>query len=184
MEETWKDIPSYEGMYQASSLGRIKSLERISLCAMPNGGIAHRRIKEKILKPYVIKSGYQVVSLSKEGKIKDFLVHRLIAQTFISNPNNKIWINHKNGIKKDNMINNLEWCNPSENIIHAYNNHLMKKGSEHKDAKVVLMIKDNKIIKEFGSLHLAAEFVNVHNASISSACIHQHKCAGYNWRYK
>ena len=107
MEEIWKDIPEYEGLYQVSNLGNIKSLEKSK---------GWCKIKEKTLKLRIDKDGYYRVILSKNSKPKMFLVHRLVAQAFIPNPNNLPEINHKNEIKTDNRVENLEWCTQLYNL--------------------------------------------------------------------
>lgn len=112
MKEIWKDIKGYEGLYKISNLGKIKSLSR------PRN--KYQFIEEHILKTRLTHRGYELVSLSKDGKLKSFYVHRLVAQTFIENPEKKSCVNHINGIKIDNQVNNLEWCSYSENMNHAY----------------------------------------------------------------
>jgi len=101
-EEIWKDVPGYEGYYQASSLGRIKSLYQG---------------KNTILTFSDVR-GYKKLTLIKNTSKQYFRVHRLIGLTFIDNPLNKEHINHINGIKDDNRVNNLEWCTPKENMEH------------------------------------------------------------------
>ena len=102
--EIWKDIPNYEGLYQVSNLGNIKSLFRY----------------KKILKPIKNTLGYLKVSLYKNKKIKVFSIHRLVAETFIPNPNNLPEINHKDGNKGNNNVENLEWCTRQQNILHRF----------------------------------------------------------------
>jgi hypothetical protein len=98
--EIWRDIPGYEGRYQASNLGRIRSQQR------------------GLLKPFINHNGYMVAPLTKEGEKVRTGAHRLVAQAFIPNPENKEQINHKNGIKTDNRVENLEWVTCSENNLH------------------------------------------------------------------
>jgi hypothetical protein len=111
--EAWKDIIGFEGLYQISSLGRIKSCERL---ARARHGMI--RIKEKILKLSVVK-GYPYITLLKNGKRVGFSIHRLIATAFIERIEGKTHVNHINGIKSDNRIENLEWCTHAENMRHA-----------------------------------------------------------------
>ena len=109
--EIWKDIKEFEGLYQVSNLGNIKSLN-------------YRGTKtEKLLKLVPNKIGYINVQLCKNGKPKPYYVHRLVATHFINNEENKNEVNHINMIKTDNRVKNLEWCTKSENIIHSVNNN-------------------------------------------------------------
>jgi hypothetical protein len=115
MEEIWKNIPNYEEYYQASNMGRIKSISR----KFTNAITTYIK-KEKILKPYVDRAGYYHIDL----RSKSFSVHRIILLTFIGY--SELQCNHKNGIKKDNRLENLEYCTCSENLYHAYKNGLKK----------------------------------------------------------
>lgn len=113
-KEIWKDIPGYEGIYQASNLGKIKSIER--WIEREDGYKNH--ILERIVKQHITRSdyGYYRVGLHKNGASKTFLVHRLIAATFLPNPDNYPQVNHKNEIITDNRVENLEWCSADYNV--------------------------------------------------------------------
>ena len=108
--EIWLPIKGYEGLYEISNLGRVKSLPKVRGRAVTG---------EKILKSHVV-NGYEMVMLCRNYKTFNASVHRLVARAFIPNPKNKPHINHIDGNKANNSIENLEWCTPSENMIHAY----------------------------------------------------------------
>ena len=115
MNEIWKDIHGYEGLYQVSNTGKVKSLEKTQI--FPNGGKFVR--KEKILRTNKTHNGYLNVRLYKDKHVKGFGVHRLVAQEFIENKNNLPQVNHINCNKTDNRVENLEWCDASYNQLHA-----------------------------------------------------------------
>lgn len=131
-QEIWKPIPGFEGRYSASSFGRI---------------ISHRYNSEKIIKPLLHKTGYIYMSIWKQGKIKPTKVHQLIAKTFLPNPENKNYVNHKNGIKTDNRIKNLEWVTSSENFCHALKNKLVIPAKGEKCGMATLTEKEVSEIK-------------------------------------
>lgn len=147
MEEIFKDIEGYEGLYQISNLGRVKSLCRV--VTTTDGRI--RTLKEKILSLGLNTYGYNYLGLCKGGKRKFITIHRLVADTFIPNPDNKPQVNHINGIKTDNTIDNLEWTTAKENMRHAVNSKLKisSKGTEHGMSKLtekeVLEIRESNL---------------------------------------
>ena len=113
-QEQWRPIEEYEGLYEVSNMGRVKSLERIDK--------NNHLVKGKILKPVMMKNGYLRVDLSKEGKHKMFSVHRLVGMTFIPNPEGLPQINHIDEDKTNNRVDNLEWCDCKYNINYGAHN--------------------------------------------------------------
>lgn len=145
--EEWRDIEGYEGIYQISDCGRVKSLERM----VPWGkGIRH--IKERYLRPDIKKNGYLFYHLHPgDGTENSEYAHRLVAQAFITNPFHKKDVNHIDGNKLNNCVDNLEWATRSENQIHAYN--VLKRTREHPIGW------DNKLAKHIVQLNLDGSFV-------------------------
>lgn len=179
MKELWKDIKGYEGLYMISNKGRVKSLEKV----VGSGYIQ----KERYLKESICVNGYAYYSLSKQSKTKKFKTHRLIAIHFIPNPNKKEQINHIDGNKLNNSINNLEWCTQSENMKHCYEIGLQKpkKGSKNKLSKKVHQYDFNgKLINVFGSGREAMRITGIQQTNISACCLGKVKSAGgYVWAY-
>lgn len=126
----WKDIPGYEGLYQISRRGQVKSLGR--KITDNRGRITERKDIIKINQ--VDMRGYYRIQLKKDGILKNFRIHRLIALAFIPNPGKKKCINHKDANKKNNRISNLEWCTHKENIRHAFTNKLVYRARGEKCA--------------------------------------------------
>lgn len=138
--ETWKDIKDYEGFYQVSNLGNVKSLKR---------NTAH----ERILKPKVDKGGYLCVNLTKNGIVKTYKIHRLVGLTFIPNPKNKYSINHINGNKTDNRVENLEWATYKEQVVHAVKMGLWKWSDERKNGLRDTLKKRGKLVTKHKNVH-------------------------------
>ena len=115
-KEVWKDIKGYEGYYQVSNLGRVRSLDRtVRVCG---GGI--RKVKGRLLIPQLSGRGYFAVALWKNNKEKSATVHRLVINSFVPKTEGKEGVNHRDGNKQNNYLENLERCSQSENCSHAY----------------------------------------------------------------
>ena len=175
MEEIWKDVKGYEGLYQVSNFGNVKSL-----------------IRNKILKLSYSHNGYRLVSLRR----KTFRVHRLVAEAFISNPNNFSWVNHKDENKENNCVDNLEWCSASYNINYGDRNNKVakkvsiwrkKKGSDYSPRerkRVAQYTLGDKFVKEFRSINEAGIETNSSIGTIYKCCVGTSKtCNGYKWKF-
>ena len=183
--EVWKPIKDFEN-YEVSNLGRVRNtIFKNNICEKP---------KIKILKQCLQNSGYLKTTIRKNKKQYNKTIHRLVAETFIPNPNNLPCINHKDGNKHNNCVDNLEWCTYSYNNKEAYRMGLKKPyqtgkyGADSLKAIKVLMIdkNTNEILKEFGSLIDAAHYVGKNKSChIVNCCKGKLKTAhGYKWQYK
>jgi hypothetical protein len=165
-KEIWKDIVGYEGLYQVSNLGRIKSFARTWICGDRN---SKKNKPETISKLHHNKQKYLQVWLCKNGEPKNFRVHRLVAQAFIPNPQNKKTINHINGVKDDNRVENLEWLTIQENLNHALINNLrvFAKGEKHGNSVLTKekVLEIRKMQGSFTKMDIAKKF-NVSHKTI------------------
>lgn len=143
-KEIWKDIKDYEGLYQVSNLGRVKRLDNKS-------GAIYR--KEHLLKPF-IRDRYESVRLSKNGSVKNYNVHRLVAEAFISNPYDCDIVNHIDADKSNNVVTNLEWCTQSYNC-----NHAVKNGIASKQYSVLITNLNDGSKLNFKSTSLASKYL-------------------------
>lgn len=182
MKEIWKDIKGYEGLYQVSNLGEIRSLDHTTIIRDDKKNrVYERRKKGRILKPFSSKRGYLKVTLTKNKKTKDVKIHRIVATTFLDNPLNKRDINHKNGIKTDNRIVNLEWATHQENMQHAFKTGLI---SKFKKIKIKQYDIHGKFIKEYESISEASRELNIKIAGLSKSLKSgNHKYKGFLWEY-
>ena len=179
MEEIWKDIEGYEGLYQVSNMGNIKSMKRQSC----DGRYSY---EEFIKKPSYNNYGYKIISLMKDRKSKLFLVHRLVAKAFIPNPNKLPYINHKDECRDNNIASNLEWCTA---LYYSNYGSRNKKLSDLKSgiynrkdqSKPVLQYdKCGNFIARYASTCEAKRKTGLNQSNISACCrgVSNHKTVG------
>lgn len=175
MVEEFRPIEGYEGLYEVSNLGRVRSVDRwVNI----NGG--KKFIKGGVLKPRPNKNGYLMVGLYKEGKVKRCYIHRLVAQAFIPNPENLPCVNHKDENPSNPVETNLEWCTQAYNINFGTHTERM---IEKKSKKVQAFNKKGELVFEFPSTQ-EAERNGFDHSNISHCCLGKQKSAyGYVWKY-
>lgn len=167
--EIWKDIKGYEGLYKISNLGNVKSLPRATT-------------KGKLLVKNLDSYGYEKVTLSKNGIHKQFSVHKLVATSFIENPYNLKSINHKDEVKTNNIVSNLEWCSEKYNV--NYGSCIPKRSNRRKRA-VLQFSKSGELIREWASAVDAEIALGISRKQISAVIHNLHKTAGgFVWRLK
>lgn len=163
-KEIWKDVVGYEGLYQVSNMGRVRSF---------------KRGKVRVLKPNTNKRGYLHVVLSKNNSLKTLRIHRLVAQAFLPNPNNLPQVNHKDEDKTNNIVTNLEYCDAKYNSNYGTRNE--------KISKIILQIDKNSnvVINIFPSTIAAEKQTGCKQQNICSCCKGKLKTTGgYKWKYK
>lgn len=198
MDEVWKDIKGCEGRYQISNYGNVKSLSRYV-----SNHTGKLLVKEKLLKQRPDKKGYMRIDLKYNNGIKRYLgVHRLVADAFIDNPNNKPQVNHIDGNKSNNNVSNLEWCTCVENMGHAFRTGLIKLNTRKNRKKidkrnkypgrqpksvVKINLRTGEIIAEYGSISEAALSVNGNPSNIAGCCHKRYgrkSVCGFGWEFR
>lgn len=175
--EIWKDIKGYEGMYQISNWGRVRSLDRVSYQKHYSGCLSRYEHKGRILRLSSRPNGYVRVTINRHCET----VHRLVAEAFLEKPEGKDYINHLDANPKNNHVNNLEWCTQSENIQYAYNNGTKKPPHMKKVSQYDL---NGNLIKVWISQTEAARQLGIHQANIYKVCSGKRKTAGgFKWQY-
>lgn len=176
-----KEVIGYEGLYLIDTLGNVISMPK------KNGS---RIVNEYyIMKTKINRLGYKEVALSKNGETKTVLLHRLIAKHFVENPDNLKVVNHKNGIKTDNRLENLEWCTTKQNTKHAYENNLggfkisanegIKKMNYYTEYVKVILVDSSGKEYHFNSSSEAAKFANTNNNEVTRAIRKEQRVKGY-----
>lgn len=174
ISEMWLPVPAYEGLYEVSNLGRVRSLPRF--------GTNGKCVSVDLCR------GYQRVNLWKNGVLTHKLVHRLVAEAFIPNPENKSQVNHIDGNKRNNNVCNLEWVTASENQIHARMNGLnpcVRNNSIH-SKPVEMYSQEGELIKVFPSAGEAERQTKISHCHISRCCAGKYgfkTAGGYVWKY-
>lgn len=159
--ETWKSVVGYEGLYEVSDLGRVRSL------------VKRNRWKPGILKPGKNTHGYLQVLLCKDGKRKNMKVHRLVAEAFIPNPNHLDTVNHKDEVKTNNTVSNLEWMTIADNVAYSVNKSVQ-----------MLDKSTGELLATFPSIIEAERVTGINQGNISKCCLGKRKSSGgYIWRY-
>lgn len=176
MEEIWKDVKGFEGVYQVSNLGRVKSLKRV---VRDNRG--YRTVRERILQN-VLSRGRNVVGFVINGAVKKIYVYRLVAEAFLPNPDNLPFVNHKDENPSNDRVDNLEWCTPEHNCNHGTRNERISKSQKKK--KVSQYALDGTLIKTYEGMNIAAKETNSNCAKISHCCKNKRKSHnGFIWKY-
>lgn len=168
MEEVWMPVVGYEGLYQVSNLGRVRSIDR-EVCV--RGGV--RTSKGQLIKPCFNGQGYLFVTLTKDNKPKASRINRLVAEAFIPNPENFPVVNHKDYDRTNNCADNLEWCTVEYN-------------TRYSSAKKVLQYDlDGNFVAEWDAISDAARELKINVSNIAQCCMGNRKTAGkYVWKYK
>jgi len=192
MKEMWKDIKEYEGLYQISNMGNVKSLEKFHFTY--SGGYIR---KESILSGGLDRKGYKMVILVKNKISYTKKIHRLVALHFIPNPENKNEVNHIDGCKTNNDISNLEWNTRQENVEHSVRMGLINKGNKHHffnkfgvnhpKSKIIYQYElDLTFVKKWNSISdIKKEYPNLNCSSISQCASGKiKKSGGYIWKWE
>ena len=169
MDEIWKDVQGYEGLYQVSNMGRVRSITRYVRHA--KGGF--RVSPSKIMKLCQNGDGYYFVGLHRDNKVKPFRVNRLVAEAFIPNPDNLPCVNHIDKNRLNNNVNNLEWCTVEYNNRYSFNKCISQ------------FTLKGVYIRDWDAISTASKELNINCSNISQCCLGKRKSAGgYVWKYK
>lgn len=179
-KEVWAILPSGRGLYEVSTEGRVRSIDRVGTKPNRWGGVCRHTFRGRVLKPWHDSNGYLVVYICGDGRREAINVHRLIAETFCEHIPGKDHVNHKDGNKYNNCPSNLEWCTRSENMQHAVSSGLLAV------RPVEAISKDGAITLFFKSTHEAAKFIGISNRGGNIRCVLaglRPVAYGFFWRY-
>jgi hypothetical protein len=193
--EEWRDVVGWEGLYQVSNLGRIKGLPKVT-----SFGCRTKSLSERILRPTISKRGYYVVSLSHCGKTRTLTIHRIIADAFIPNPENKRAIDHIDTNRLNNNLSNLRWCTDRENSNNPITleknrcnckkmwvNGVFDSRNNTHYRKVAQYTRDGVLIKVWDSIKEASNQLGIDSSSISKVCLgvnpNRKTVGGYIWKH-
>lgn len=173
MNEQWRPVVGWEGSYEVSNLGRVRGVTRIITFS---NGAKPRVLKGTLIKPFPMHTGYLKVAFNRHSRKKNKTVHRLVAEAFIPNPENKPHINHLDGDKTNNRVDNLEWCTRVENMRHCH--EVLKKGSRPKRP-----IRCVETGETYESLHAAARAKNILVKNLPRSLKKGRTTGGFHWEY-
>ena len=184
--EIWREVKGFEGLYEVSNRGRIKSLPRLDSM--------NRKVRERIMATTYDWQGYEHVKLNKDGKSYTKYVHRLVAEAFIPNPMKKETVNHKDEIKAHNYVENLEWMTMKENANYGTRNiravahkdyfEISRKISSSAHKKAVVQLKDGEVIKRWNSITSASKGLGVSLRAIQNVLRNEMpSCKGFQFEY-
>jgi hypothetical protein len=194
MQEIWKPVQKYKNYYEVSNFGRIRSIDRYI-----KNSIGVTKFKKGRIIKLSDSAGYEGANICVDSKIYKFKIHNLVAEAFLQRIEGKNWINHKDFNRKNNCVENLEWCTPKENVSHTILNGrwkpschkntksmLGKFGAEHNRSKAVIQydLQKNEIAR-FGGTREAGRSVNLQPESIARCCRGERNCyKNYIWKYE
>lgn len=183
--EIWKDIEGYEGIYQVSNLGRIRSLDRYITKPHPRNGVPTRYLKKgQIVKTFAGRNGYIGVVLKFERNQKNFMVHRLVAKAFVPGYFDGADVNHKDCNRQNNRADNLEWMTRRDNLMYA---DAMDKIHANQRKPIIQMTLEGEFIREWPSMHSAHLALGLDPKSLAGACQQRYgmkTCGGFRWKFK
>ena len=173
-KEIWKDVKGYEGSYQVSNLGRVRSLERV---------IRGRTYHSKMLAQRMDRYGYLRTTLYKRGKPRTITIHRIVAENFLSKDTEKDTVNHKDGDKLNNKTDNLEWASWTDNNQHALDTGLRCNKNNAQSIPVEQYTKSGEFIRSYPSMAEARRITGIDHSNIGRACRINGTAGGYKWKY-